>query len=1145
MTTHAVLDAAPSTPPALRTLRWSDPAMTDGGVPGSLALPAGTVTFLLTDIEGSTLHWQAAPGPMAAAVARHYELLDEAIAAHGGVRPEEQGEGDSVVAAFSRASDALAAALHAQQLLTLEPWPTPEPVKVRMAVHTGEAQLRDEANYIGMAIIRTARLRNIAHGGQVLVSSASRDLALDQVGDGLELVDLGEHRLKDLARPERVYQLAHADLPATFEPLRSLDAVPNNLPIRLSTFIGRHAELEALNGLLTGNRLVTVTGSGGAGKTRLALQASAEITDRFPDGVWWVELAPLPTDGDVGAATAAAIGVSDDSTTPIADLIARRLAADTALVVLDNCEHVVGPAADLAAALLAACPGVRILATSRTVLDVDGEVTWRVPPLSLPTTAEPVPIDRLGQFDAVRLFVDRARRARPTFALSDDNGPAVADICARLDGIPLAIELAAARTKSLSPERIRDGLDDSLRLLTGGTRAALPRQQTLEASISWSVALLAERERMLLRRLSAFAGGFDLTSAEQVCAGDGLDELEVLDGLERLLDHSLIVASDGPGEARFVMLETVRQFGARLLDEAEESSAVRERHARHFSALAMRESPQAETDREIEIVARLDAEGDNLRVALTWVEANESPTAFAELVCALAPYWDQGGHFGLAIDWFSRTLDALPDRDSALRALILAHRAEARQAVADFVGLLADVESSLAMGERVQDDRAIGRALWTKASMLGFFDLSAYRPVVEQAIPHLTAAGDRYAAAEIRQWRGSVLLARGLVTEAIAALDDAEPYVEAVGNRSMLASYRTWRAWTLINIGQVDAARRLTEVAEAAYGEGALTNTLLNVRLQTSFLLEIDDDARWNELEDRLVTARRTGAGLHAFTYGVSLLALRNQRGETDEAMVLVDELDASPALMSPLLAMLSAPEVVHALLLAGRRDQAMARIEATEATATTDGSPYGLGMMAWLRSVLLSDEGEVDAAEAAAHASIANLWDNGAIALVRYGLMALILTFAASGDHAGVARLFGVLGRIDDELDIRVRIRILAERLDVATERAVEVLGAEQYQMHVAEAAGLDLAGAIAYVQRTRGERRRPAHGWDSLTPTELQVIDLVRQGMTNKDVAAQLLMGAETVKTHLSHIFTKLGVNNRAKLTALATERTQADPQ
>ena len=470
--------------------------------PDAFALPVGTVTFLLTDVEGSTQSWEAAPGLMGGAITRHYEILDAAVAGNGGVRPQEQGEGDSIVAAFGRASDAVKAALDAQVALHREAWSAElrAPLRVRMAIHTGEAQMRNEANYVGQAIIRTARLRAIAHGGQVLVSQAARDLAVDQLGAQVELRDLGSHRLKDLARPEHVWQLVSADLPESFPPLKSLDAVPNNLPLDLSTFIGREAEVAAVATLCAGNRLVTITGAGGAGKTRLAQQVAAQLCDRFEDGTWWVELAPVDAEAVV-AVIASAADVKE------ASQLAERLAGRTLLLVLDNCEHVLDVVSPLVHDILNRAPNVRVLATSRGPLDVPGEVSWRVPALGLPIHGEPVSIERLAQYDAVRLFVDRAQRARPNFTLTNENGPSVAGICARLDGIPLAIELAAARAKSLTPDEILSGLEDSLRLLTGGSRVAMPRQQTLEGSIAWSHALLAERERVLLRRLSVFAGG--------------------------------------------------------------------------------------------------------------------------------------------------------------------------------------------------------------------------------------------------------------------------------------------------------------------------------------------------------------------------------------------------------------------------------------------------------------------------------------------------------------------------------------------------------------------------------------------------------------------------------------------------------------
>ena len=412
----------PGTTGWLRPLRWSEPSVSGTvvpatGVAGEFALPVGTVTFLLTDVEGSTSAWQAAPGVMGQAIARHYEILDAAVAAHGGVRPQEQGEGDSIVGAFGRASDALTAAVAAQQALGAERWPDglTGPLRVRMAIHTGEAQMRDEANYVGQAIIRTARLRAIAHGGQLLVSQAVRDLVIDQLGDRVELVDLGLHRLKDLARPEHVWQVAATGLACEFPPLKSLDAVPNNLPMELSSFVGRKSEIGVVGGLVAGNRLVTVMGSGGAGKTRLAQQVAAQLSGDFPDGTWWVELASVDASA-VRAAIASVVSIQEP------DRLVERLAGRM-LLVLDNCEHVLDVVAPLVHQIMLKCHDVSILATSRGALDVPGEVTWRVPPLGTPTVGEPVPIERLAQFDAVRLFVDRAVRARPNFALTTENGP--------------------------------------------------------------------------------------------------------------------------------------------------------------------------------------------------------------------------------------------------------------------------------------------------------------------------------------------------------------------------------------------------------------------------------------------------------------------------------------------------------------------------------------------------------------------------------------------------------------------------------------------------------------------------------------------------------------------------------------------------
>src|SRR6516165_2636347 len=542
------------------------------------ALPAGTVTFLLSDIEGSTRLWASDPDAMAEAVPVHYALLSSAIGRHGGVRPIEQGEGDSVVAAFARASDAIAAALDAQLALAGHPWPGGLDLRVRIALHTGEAQLRDEGNYFGVALSRCARLRAIAHGGQTLLSRAVHDLVVERLPDGVALVDLGTHRLRDLGRPEHVFALNHPDLPASAEPLRSLDALPNNLPDRLTSFIGRERELEQVSGALSASRLVTLTGAGGCGKTRLAAQAAADALDAFPDGVWWIDLAPLADAEAVGPALDEVIGVRPLPGQSSLEAAASQLANARVLIVLDNCEHLLEASARMAEALLHRCPGVVVLATSRAPLGVGGETTWRVPSLSLPTELRLEPVEAVAQSDAMRLFIDRAVKVRPNFTVTSENAPAIAQICYDLDGIPLAIELAATRVRVLGVEQIAAGLGDRFRLLTGGARSAMPRQQTLRASVDWSHELLSDDERMMFRRLAVFAGGWTLDAVEGVCAGDGLDRLAILDLLSSLVDNSLVVADDRGTSVRYWLLETVRQYALDRLSESGERMSFRDRH---------------------------------------------------------------------------------------------------------------------------------------------------------------------------------------------------------------------------------------------------------------------------------------------------------------------------------------------------------------------------------------------------------------------------------------------------------------------------------------------------------------------------------------------------------------------------------------
>ncbi|HTO57877.1 MAG TPA: NB-ARC domain-containing protein, partial [Pseudomonadales bacterium] len=534
-------------------------------------LPTGVVTFLLTDVVGSTRIWQQSPHA-ARALARHAELIHAAIAEHDGVRPPDQGEGDSTLSAFARPGAAVAAALAAQRALLAETWPDGAAVAVRMSVHTGEAERSDNGNYGGLALIRAARLRAVARGGQVLISATTAALVADLLPDAATLADLGTAELAGFDRPERVHLLCHPSLPHE-APRLGTTALGDALPTWPTSLVGRERERREVGERLAKAHLVTITGAGGSGKTRLAHAIAQDHLEAHADGVVWVELARLNADAQVAAAVVSACGLIETPAASALEVLAQRLAKRDLLIVLDNCEHLLAACAELADALLRAAPGVRVLATAREPLGVAGEVMWRIPSLSVPAE-DARALDHIESADAVRLFVERARASQPEFTLDRDSAPIVAAVCRRLDGIPLALELAAARVRALSLERLAAGLDDRFRLLTGGARTAVARQRTLLASVDWSYGLLDDVEQALFRRLAVFAAPFSLEAAEAVAADDVLDRLDVLDVLARLVDKSLVLH----GNDRYRMLETLRHFGLERAAECGELEQVRDRH---------------------------------------------------------------------------------------------------------------------------------------------------------------------------------------------------------------------------------------------------------------------------------------------------------------------------------------------------------------------------------------------------------------------------------------------------------------------------------------------------------------------------------------------------------------------------------------
>jgi predicted ATPase/class 3 adenylate cyclase len=576
-------------------------------------LPSGTVTFLFTDIEGSTRLWDEHPDAMRAALVRHDALLRRAIQDHGGDVVKTTGDGFH--AAFATAHDAVDAAIAAQLALVHAPWAVTGPLLVRMGLHTCEAELRD-GDYYGTAVNRAARLMSVAHGGQVVVSLATSELIRDTTVD---VVDLGEHRLRDLGQAERIFQINHAGLRLDFPPLRSVERFPTNLPLQTTSFVGRDEDMADVIEALEQARVVTLTGVGGVGKTRLAVQVAAELLEGFRDGAWMVELGPLTDPEGMPEVIAAALAISPRQGRTMAESVVDALRDREMLVVFDNCEHLITTAARTVDAIVHVCPDVRVLSTSREGLGLRGERQITVPSLDL--------VDA-----SVQLFADRAYEVGGRFELDSDVTAAVAQICSRLDGIPLAIELAAARTRMMSPAEIAARLDERFRLLTGGSRTAVERHQTLRQAVDWSYDLLSPLERGLLNCLGVFAGGFTLDAAEIVVAGDEIERVQVLDGIAQLVDKSLILVERSDEETRYRLLETIRQYALERLDDAAATDAVRRRHAEWCATFMADASIGLRGRDELRWVGRLRRELDNLRAGITWAaEIDDGDLALRQL----------------------------------------------------------------------------------------------------------------------------------------------------------------------------------------------------------------------------------------------------------------------------------------------------------------------------------------------------------------------------------------------------------------------------------------------------------------------------------------------------------------------------------
>ena len=730
----------------------------------------------------------------------------------------------------------------AQLALSAEPWELATPLLVRMALHTGAAEERG-GDYFGQPLNRVARLMAAGHGGQMLLSAVTQELIRDSLPASVTLRDLGQRRLKDLGRPEQIFQAVHPLLSADFPPLKSLDNpdLPNNLPQQVTSFIGREKQVEEVKARLGKTRLLTLTGAGGSGKTRLSLQVAADLLDGEGDGVWLVEFAALSDPALVPQAVANVLGVKEAAGIPIQQTLVAALKEKRLLIVLDNCEHLVAACASLAADLLRNCPGVHLLASSREPLNVSGEQTYRVPTLTLPDPRQPQTVEALSQFEAVRLFIERAQTVQASFAVTDANAPAVAQVCWRLDGIPLAIELAAARVRSLPVEQINTRLDQRFRLLTGGARNILPRQQTLRALIDWSYDLLTEPEKTSLCRVSVFAGGWMLDAAEKVAAGEDpgsevIEDFEVLDLLTSLVDKSLVVYEEREdGAARYGLLETVRQYGQERLMEGGGAEEVERRHADWALSLAEEADPQLAGPEQGAWLTRLEAEHDNLRTSLSWYESSSMQEQRVQeelrLAGALGLFWQIRGHLSEGRQWLGRALtrgETLGREASAARAKALRRAGILASAQGDYGAARALYEESLTIYRQIGVQQGIAGTLGglgIVASAQG--DYGAARALHEESLTILRQIGDRRGIANTLGNLGNVAYAQGAYGAARALYEESLTIRRLLGDRGGIAECLDGIARVAQGQGQPSRAARLGGAAASLHASLGSTRSPL------------------------------------------------------------------------------------------------------------------------------------------------------------------------------------------------------------------------------------------------------------------------------------------------------------------------------
>jgi predicted ATPase/DNA-binding CsgD family transcriptional regulator len=1086
-------------------------------------LPSGTVTFLVADLDPAT------PGGLVAGAATPKSLhrlvadrLADCLAVHDGRRCET-GPTGGLVAVFGSAVDAVAAGVELRAVV--EQGAAPDARWLRIGLHTGEAWVRDGGQYSGPTLRRCEHLCQIGNGGQTLLSAQTVAVIAQSPPAGCTLHDLGTHRLADLLSPLRIFELKHGTSPHDSPPLRSLDTVPNNLPVQLTSFVGRQQEVATVRALLADTRLVTLTGPGGGGKTRLAAQAVAGSVQRWPGGVWWVELAALTDPTLVGELVASTIGVLVEPVQGPLRSLTLQLRNRRAMVCLDNCEQVLAGAAEVAEALLRSCPEVTVLTTSREPLGVPGETVWRVPSLA-------------GD-DAVTLFVERASLVRPWFTLDASSEAAVGTMCSRLDGIPLALGLAAAWLRTLTPQQIAAGLDDRFALLVRGPRGVAARQQTLAASMAWSHDLLDEADRVVFRRLAVFTGGFTLEAARSVGAGGLVGHDGVLDALGHLVDKSLVNAEDRGGEARYRLLETIRRYADDRLREAEELPAVRDRHLDYFLAYAEAAEPELDRDKDV-WRTRLEVEHDNLRAALDWGLAADDPERGRRLAAALPWLWHLHGNGHEGIESLRRAIGRAPHDRSALQARLLTGWA----LVADTASPL-DVEfdvaqQALEIATELGDERLCCLSLTLSAVGQFYTDFEAAWELSLAAQRSAEACGDGFAADSSQALQGIILHLRDRHGAARPLLQQSAEGLLRRGDRGVAATVVGFQAYGALCTGEVELARRLAEeavrIAEPLGDYHRVGTCRSALAMVHGFAGDVDAGLRVMAPVVGLVE----GAGNQVFVPGMARVVgtLHLWRGEPEQAVRWLErEAWSTDRGTETYIAAQARPALAAALRLLDRFEEAARVLDAAGTLARQLDMPRVLADALEQQAHLAVDH-DPDRAADLHHEALAIRVEHELRSYYVDSLDALAALMARTGQLPEAARVIAASSQSRDTISYPRR----PTGQPVHDETIADLLAAlddNRFGDARAEGVGRTLDEVVAYVRRARGARRRPSTGWASLTPTELDVVRLVVEGLNNPEIGNRLFMGRGTVKTHLSHVYAKLGISNRTELARLATAR------